>query len=154
MSFLRIVTPSDISNEQSDLKTAAIETNANVLACTNLDQATRTGWDAFYQDVLNFCQEVPVWYFPTGTNEVVMSSNMLEHAQELRRNLLSHQQTLSKACKLSVPLFDPTKPPITGLESIQTALRYTAIIAGFLGTAYIVGKAAEFIPKPSPKRAT
>jgi hypothetical protein len=151
MSFLHLVTPDDIKNEQSDLKTAAIETNASVVACTGLDQATRTGWDAFYKDVLAFCQEVPVWYFPTGTNEVVMSSNMLEHAQQLRANLLSHQQMLSKACKLSVPLFDPTKPPDTSLNTLTTAIRYGAIIAGFLGTAYIVGKAAEFIPKP--KRA-
>lgn len=149
MSFLRIVTPDDIKNAQSDLKTAADGTNASVVACTGLDQATRATWNSFYQQVLAFCQEVPVWYFPTGTNEVVMSSNMLEHAQQLRANVYSYQQMISKSCKLSLPVFDPTKPPDTSLDSITTAIRYGAIIAGFLGTAYIVGKAAEFIPKPA-----
>jgi hypothetical protein len=149
MSFVRIVTPTDISNEQDVLRRDAVATNVSVGSCTALDQATRTNWDAFYQGVLAFCQEVPVWYFPTGDHEVVMSSNMLEYAQQLRANLYSYQQMISKACKLNLPVFDPAKPPVTGLDSIQTALRYGAIIAGFLGTAYIVGKAAEFIPKPS-----
>jgi hypothetical protein len=155
VSFFRIVTPDDIVNEQKILKTLADSINADVTTCTTLSAEKRAAWTAFYANVVAFCVEVPVWYFPTGANEVVMSSNMLELAQKYEHNLETYRQSLAKECKLVTPAFDPTLPtPMADqTDKLMTVAKYASVAAMFIGTAYVVGKVAEFLPHPSPKAA-
>jgi hypothetical protein len=152
MSFLRVVTPDDIKDEQRTLSDAAADLDAIVSHCTGLDAGKKAAWETLYASIQSFCQEVPVWFIPSGSNEVVMSSNMLERAIQYQHNVANYRKAFTKPCNITTPGYDPYKQNDTGDQILQ-ALRYAAIIAGFVGTAYVVGKTVEVIQDFEPRRS-
>jgi hypothetical protein len=139
MSLVRFWWHSDIQDLQKNLGATLAATKIAIDACTALDATTRAQWEAWYAGASDFVSSDAAWV-NTGTQA--------DQGQKYQAELYAWQQKLSKTCAIAVPAIDPNanKPDLSGLGE---ALRYGAIIAGFLGTAYIVGKAAEFIPKPA-----
>ena len=140
-------TPDDLQTVQQQLLADAAGVDQTVGACTNLDAPTKASWQAFYQGVKAFGAQSFGWFNTTGA--------AADNAQALQRELYAWEQKLSTACRLTVPAFDPTSPPgDPSKNTIVQALKYAGILAGFLGTAYLVKTVTEYIPKPSrePRR--
>lgn len=137
MSLVRFWWHGDIQGLQQDLLGTLAATNIAVTACTALDPTTLGEWQTWYAGAYSFATTDAAW-LNTGTQA--------DLGQQYQRELYAWQQRLSKTCSIAVPAVDPDKnqPDLTG---VNQALRYAAIIAGFLGTAYIVGKAVEVLPK-------
>jgi hypothetical protein len=138
MSLVRFWWHGDIQDLQRDLGATLQATKTAVDACTALDVATRAQWQTWFVGANDFVLSEASW-INTGTQA--------DRGQKYEAELFAWQQKLSKVCNIAVPAIDPNfnKPDLTGLDQV---LRYGAIIAGFLGTAYVVGKVVEFIPKP------
>ena len=144
MNFLvaTIWTPGELHNVQRQLAADAVGVDQTVKSCSALSAATRASWEAFYAELQQFTAIDFGWFSTTGT--------YADQAQLLQRRLYAWEQKLSGTCQLTVPLVDPTtnpNNPINGPMIVQ-ALKYGAVIAGFLGSAYIVGKTLEWLPKP------
>jgi hypothetical protein len=143
MSFVRITTPDDIISAQRHLATDAAGVNISVQACTSLDAPTRDAWNVWYASVQALVAQKPVWFFPTGPNEVLMSTNMLENVEAYRSELYARQQALSAKCNIVVPAVDPDKP--LPEASLVTALKWGAFIAGAVGVAYVTSEVASTV---------
>jgi hypothetical protein len=143
MSLVRFWWHSDIQDLQKNLGATLSATKIAIDACTVLDATTRAEWETWHVGASDFVTSDAAW-INTGTQA--------DQGQKYQAELFAWQQKLSKMCAIAVPAIDPNfnKPDLTGLDQ---ALRYGAIIAGFLGTAYVVGKVAEFIPKPASRAA-
>jgi hypothetical protein len=135
---------SDIVTLQTTLGADLEATNTGVQACTGLDATTLQEWNFFYAGANAFVHEDANW-LATGTQA--------DEGQEYQRQLIAWRQKLSVKCPNLAPVSSPGggKQIDTGMT---TALKYGAVIAGFLGTAYVVAKVSEFIPRPSPRKST
>lgn len=133
-------THGDLVDLQKQLASDLAGTQQSVAACTKLDSATAASWAAFYQSVLAFTQDDAAWV-NTGTQA--------DQGQAYQRELYAWQQKLSATCTLTVPSVNPDKGK--DMSGINTALKWGAVIAGFLGTAYIVGKIAPIVPRSAPR---
>lgn len=142
MSLLKIWTPGDLHAIQQQLLADASGVDQTVASCAKLDAPTRASWASFYAGIKDYGAIDYGWFTTTG--------EAADRAQFLQRELYAWQQKLSATCKLSVPSVDPNKPP--GGDDLATALKYGAIAAGFVGSAYIVGKVLDWLPKPPVRR--
>lgn len=142
MSLVRFWWHSDIQALQANLLGTLTAVNTAVDACTALDATTKSEWESWYAGAYGFATTDAAW-LNTGTQA--------DLGQKYQAELFAWQQKLSTTCSIAVPAVNPTPkgPDLTGATA---ALRYGAIIAGFLGSAYIVGKVMEYVPKPAPRR--
>jgi hypothetical protein len=152
MSLFNIWSLSDLLDLQAKLASDATSTNQSVIACTSLDAASRANWQAFYLQVQAFTAQTPVWLFPTASNEVLGSGTRVDETQALQRSLYAWQQKLSTTCALSAPLVAPGTPDGPSAGTVD-ALKYVAITAGFLGTAYVVARVAALLPSAREREA-
>lgn len=137
--------PSDLRAVQQQLLADSAGVDQTVAACTSLDAPTRTSWGSFYAGIKSFASIDYGWTNTSGA--------AADQAQLLQRELYAWEQKLASSCKLTVPAVDPTKT--TGADSasgLNQTLKYGAIVAGFVGSAYIVGKMLEWLPKLPARR--
>lgn len=143
MSLLEIWFPSDIASQQAQLLANATSTNVLVQSCTALDSATSSAWGTFYQSVQAFCALEPVWAFPIWHNEVYTSGSLADELQSYQVQLVAWQQKLSAKCTSIVQTPPPGGLPNATVSAWTPAIKYAAIAAGFVGTAYAIGKLVE-----------
>jgi hypothetical protein len=132
-----IWTAADQVAAQNLLLANATGVNSSVTACTALSSTDQSAWTTFYQAVQTFCAQVPVDFFPTGTNEVLQTSGLADQLQAYQAQLLAYQQKFSKTCNISVPT--PVTPTTPGLQTLQ----YVAVAAGIIGVAWAVSSIVE-----------
>jgi hypothetical protein len=142
-----IIFPSDIQAVQQRLGAAASGTDGSVGTCAKLDNATRAAWLSFYSAVQAYVAMKPA-VIPWGSGEVATTGSLYDQGLSYEKELFAWQQKLSGVCALAVPVFDPT--PIA--SPINDFVKWGAIAAGFLGSAYVVAKVVELIPKPAPRQ--
>jgi len=133
--------PGDLQAVQQQLLADASGVDQTVTGCTGIDAATKASWESFYLGLKAFGAQSFGWFNTT--------SAAADQAQLLQRELYAWEQKLSTTCKLTVPMVDPTQTSGAAASSnLMTAVKYGAVIAGFVGSAYIVGKTLEWLPKP------
>lgn len=125
----------DIVDLQARLKNGLDATDRSVSSCGALDDATKASWASFYKLASGFCNESAAW-LNTGQQADV--------GQGYESDLVAWQQKLSVKCALSAPFYNPPG----GSNEKNSTVKYIAIAAGVLGTAYVVGQVAAFIPRP------
>jgi hypothetical protein len=135
------MTPSDMKNGQVQLLADATSTDQGVSACTGISQVLKEQWATFFGAVKQFCEIVPTWIW-AGDGEQVLSVSMTNQLSTYQSELYAWQQKLS-GFKCSVVANDPNPYHPTIDPSIITALKWTGVIAGFVGTAYVVGKVSQ-----------
>ena len=143
MSLLNIWTPTDIKNGQSELLASATATDSAVQACTDLDPTKASQWGTWLANVQKFCAEVPVLFFPTGANEVIVTGTLADQLQQYQKELLAWQQQFSgpagKGCSFSPMIAVDSGPPI----DFNALVKYGSVAAILVATAVIVSKVAE-----------
>jgi hypothetical protein len=139
VSLLNVWTPTDIANGQKQLLADATTTDQGVTTCTGADATTKAQWATFFADVKTYCAVVPVWFFPTGTNETITTGKLADQLQAYQRELFAWQQRL-QGMKCSVLVNNPTPPSVAIDPSVVSAMRWGGVIAGSLAAAYVVGK--------------
>jgi hypothetical protein len=137
--------PSDLRAVQQQLLADSAGVDQTVAGCPSLDAPTRASWASFYAGVKQFGSIDYGWTNTSGA--------AADQAQLLQRELFAWEQKLSTTCKLTVPTVDPTKTAGADAASgLNNALKFGAIAAGFIGSAYIVGKVLDWLPKPPARR--
>lgn len=134
---------SDVVRLQNKLKTGITTTNTAVMASTKLDAATRAAWTAWYTNTLDFCDSDAAW-IDTGSDA--------DEGQRLERELVDWQHKLiGGGVVIPGALYtSPDGKPFIDSDMEKT-IRYIAVGAGILGTAYIVGEIMPHIPYAAPK---
>jgi hypothetical protein len=156
MSHWGIITAGDVQAEQARTLASAQTTDQAVQACTTMDAATKSEWATFYGTLTAWCQ-TPVVNFWTpflSTGTVVVTGDTGDTMMAYETQLQAWQQKIAGICKATPPGLTTFDPDPAGAQATQW-LRYGAIIAGFIGTAYVVGEVVQFIPKPiarAPKK--
>lgn len=146
-------TPSGLKAKQLEVATRATAFDRSVKACAALSPTQVANWNDFYTGLIHFTSTSFGWFTTTtpsgGTEGGGGTGETADQLEEYERNLCSWGQRLAGwKCAVDVPNLDPNPPSNNTLTS---ALRYGAIIAGFLGTAYVVHTVVELIPKPAPR---
>ena len=152
-SHYGILTAGSVQAEQARTLTAAQTTDACVQSCSSLDPTTKAQWGIFMAGLTVWCQTpvVNVWTPWMPSNAVVVTADTGDTMMSWEAQLQGWQQRLSASCPCVGPILSQFNPQNPTAGSIVTALGYAAVIAGFLGTAYVVSKVVEFIPKPAAK---
>ena len=134
---------SDIVAEQKRTLANAQATDAAVQSCTGLDASTKAQWAAFYTQLTYFCN-LPVYNFwwPWMPSEYLLANGntgntMLAYEAQLQ----AWQQRIAHLCPSAPPTLTTFDPNPTGVQ-VSDWLKYGAIIAGFVGTAYAVAEVA------------
>lgn len=148
-------TPAGLRFKQGEVADKAKAFDRSVKACTTLSQNQVADWNDFYARLIAFTSTSFGWFTTTtpsgGTEGGGGTGETADQLEKYERELCSWGQKLSGwKCVVDAPNLDPNPPSNNTLTS---ALRYGAIIAGFLGTAYIVREIVELIPKPAPRAA-
>lgn len=137
MSFLNIVYPSTVADEQKRLAAALQGTDDTVQSCPGLDDQTRASWGLFYAAAFAFTQESP-GFWDCGTQ--------MDRALSYEQELVAWQTKIQgMKCLSTTPNFNPN-PPIT--PDITAVLQKAIWLAGIIGGAYVIGTVAQFVPKP------
>jgi hypothetical protein len=148
-----IVTASDIEAEQSRVLASANATDAAVQACTTIDAPTKSEWSLFVTGLKDFCSR-PVcnfWYPWMPSNCLMATANTGDTMLAWEANLTAWQVRVAKLCTGAPPGLQQFNPnPAT--ETATQWLRYFAIIAGAVGTAYVVSEAVPFVRSVLPAR--
>jgi hypothetical protein len=147
-------TPSGLRAKQQEVADRAKAFDRSVKSCPSLSSQQVANWNDFYTRLTLFTGTSFGWLTTVtpngGTEAGGGTGETADQLEEYERNLCSWGQRLEGwNCALNVPNLDPNPP---SNNTLVNALRYGAVIAGFLGTAYAVGKVVEFLPKPA-KRA-
>jgi hypothetical protein len=141
-------TPGDLKSAQNELAAKANAFNTSVQACTKLDTETASSWAAFYASLTQFVQTTYGWFTTTLPDGTVQAGggtgSTADQIQSYQRELYAWGQKLSGTCTLSTPNISPTPP-----SDSTTLLKYGAVIVGFVGAAYMVGKVLEYVPRPA-----
>ena len=149
-----ILFPSDVAAEMGRLKSAADGVNQSVSACTTLDAATKSSWDAFYKDLTAFTAQHPaavVW--PWDSSGTVWTTAALgDTVVAYETALTAWQGTLSsKGCQATGPGFKPFEPTPPVPSGLTDAVKYAGIAVMFVAVAWGVSEVVKVIPKPAPK---
>lgn len=140
-----VVFASDVAAEQARTLSNAQATDAAVQSCTALDATTKSEWAAFYGQLTRFCQ-TPVYNFPRPwvSNYLLADGNTGNTMLAYESQLQAWQQRISALCTNAPPSLTTFDPNPAGIQ-VSGWLKYGAIIAGFVGTAYVVGEVAPII---------
>jgi hypothetical protein len=152
MSTWGIITAGDVMAEQARTLTSAQQLDADIANCPSLDAGTLAAWKIFYAGITAWCKTpiINIWTPWAPPNSVVVTGDTGDTMLSWETQLTAWQQRVAKTCANVSPGLAPFNPSPAGEQATQW-LRYGAIIAGFLATAYVVGKIATFIPKPAPR---
>lgn len=144
MSLTGLWLPSDIRNRMDQLLANAKGTDSEIGACASkLDSTSKAAWGEFLVAVQKFCAQQPVWFFPTGSNEVVTDGALADQLEAYERELLQWQRRLvGLGCK-SITVIDTTAPNKVLTPELLTALKWAAVGVGAFSIAYGVGKVAD-----------
>jgi hypothetical protein len=146
VSLLNIWTPTDIKNGQSELLASASATDTAVQACPGIDATKRSEWSIWFVGAKKFCAEVPVLFFPTGSNEVIVTGTLADQLQQYQKELLAWQQqfsSLGRSCSFSPMIAVDNGPPI----DFGSIVKYGSVAAMLVATAVIVSKIVDLLPK-------
>lgn len=154
MSHFGIITAGDVIAEQQRTLASANATNQAVQGCTTMDAGTKSQWAAFYAAITVWCNTpiINFWTPWAPDNSVVVTGDTGDTMMAYEAQLQAWQQKIAGACKNVPPGLSEFGASPAGEQASQ-ALRWIAIIAGFVGTAYVVGKVVSLIPTASQRAA-
>jgi hypothetical protein len=160
VTFGKLWSPGDLRRFQADLLSNAKNIDLTMQACATLNPATKAAWANTFSNIQNYCATDFGWLFvtdPDGSTHFWGGDRAVaDDGEKYARELQSYGEMLvGQKCTLAAPVPEGTKPGTSDktLDTISTVAKYAGIAAMFLGTAYVVGKVAEFIPKPAPRVA-
>ena len=107
-------------------------------SCTTIDATTKQEWTVFYAGLVSFCQQ-PVcsfWYPWMPSNCLMATANTGDTMLAYEKMLLAWQQRIAAVCANAAPGLSVFNPEPAAAQ-ISDWLKYGAIIAAFLGTAYV-----------------
>lgn len=141
-----IYLPSDMRALQARLLANLTATDRSVRQCNGLDQPTRSSWGLFYIAAYDFATLDPGFIF-FGTH--------IDQGRGYEQDLYAWQQKIDHTCTLTLPEVDPTKRPgqpqeVGGpgatLDRVTNIIKWTAVLAGVVGGAYVVNKLVSIVP--------
>ena len=155
-----IVSASDIQAEQARTLASAQTTDTTVQACTTIDATSKSEWETFYASLTAWCQR-PVcnfyWYPGIPSNCIIATADAGDTMLAFENQLQAWRRKISGLCAGSAPGLTTFNPNPAGAQATEW-LRYLAIIAGFVGTAYAVAEVAGVVglfaaarPRPLPR---
>lgn len=155
-TFGKLWSPGGLRDLQTELMKNANLLNLAIQQCSNLTEGDRAGWAITFKNVQDFVATDYGWLtttLPDGSTHFWGGDrSVADRAQKLASELFSYGQKVEgKKCDLVAPNQDPNvedQHRDKTLNTIATVAKYASVGAMFLGTAYVVGKVAEFIPKP------
>jgi hypothetical protein len=145
--FGKIWTPNDLALLQAQLLTQANNLNTAVAACTTLGSDVKTAWATDFARFKTFAETQYGWI----TNESAGSTSfggvtkgVADQAVLITQQLYDWARDIqSLGCTLNAPIQNPNPPQPPAQWPV--ALKYAAIAAGFVGTAYAVGQIASTV---------
>ncbi len=150
-----IVTASDIESEQARTLASANATDLAVQSCTTLDDGTKAQWALFLAELRDFCSR-PVcnfWYPWMPSNCLMATASTGDTMVAHEAQLVGWQGRINPKCTNAPPGLTPYNPTPAG-EAVTQWLKYGAVIAGFVGSAYVVSQVVPFVAalRPAPKK--
>lgn len=122
----------DIVALQKQLDADLEGVNRSVATCATLSDPVRASWQDFYVSAKSFTQSPAAWV-NTGTQA--------DRGQEIQRELLARQQQISGVCANVTPVVDPDK----GKPDLTNAAKWTAVIVGVVGVAYVTAQVSQTV---------
>ena len=159
--FGKLWSPSDIRRLQTELDKQAKNLDLAIKGCVTVSPAELAAWKNTLAKVTDFVATDFGWVTTTlpdgSTHFWGGDKSVADRGQELARELYAQGQMLQgQKCVLAAPNLDPeADKPVAQktLDTVATIVKYASVAAVFVGSAYVFGKVAEFLPHPSPKAA-
>jgi len=151
-----IVSASDIDAEKKRTLASAQVTDQAIQSCSTIDATTKTEWTTFYAGLTAFCSAPTCnfyWYPGIPSGCTIATANAGDSMLALENMLSAWQKRIGAICANAPPSLAQFNPNPAGAQ-VSDWLRYGAIIAGFVGSAYVVAEVVPFISALLPKRRT
>lgn len=159
--FGKLWSPGDLRRLQTDVSDQAKKLDLAITSCPTVSAAQLAAWRSTMTKVADFVGTDFGWLtttLPDGSWSFWGGDkSVADRGQELTRELYAQGQMLEgQKCTLAAPNLDPdadSKKTERNLDRFASIVKYGGVAAAFLGTAYVVGKVVELIPKPAPRAA-
>jgi len=142
--------PGDLKQIQNDMLQHAKALDIAIKACTTLPANIAAAWNEFLGRLTRFATTDFGWVTtvtPDGSTHVGGGDGRTaDDAQALTKELYEWGQKVEALnCTLVAPNTKPPEDKKTLDPTVMTAIKYAAVVAGFVGSAYVVGQIASTV---------
>lgn len=136
MGFLGFISAADVQARKDELHAVIESLDVDVIACTTLDDTTKSAWNSFQEGWTAFYVTVP---------NFVTAGDQNRQASEYQTEIGQWQTQLAASCKLSAPPLPAAPPPDTPIDAdnIAATIKVVAIGAAVVAGAIAVREVAR-----------